>query len=53
MILGPAVTLAAVTSTGVVHVGLAAAALSDLQREVWARGGGLGAAAAVRAAARV
>lgn len=40
MILGPAVTLAAVTSTGVVHVGLAAAALSDLQREVWARVGG-------------
>ncbi|MBL8300488.1 MAG: hypothetical protein JNN30_19290 [Rhodanobacteraceae bacterium] len=40
MILGPAVTLAAVTLTGVVHVGLAGTALSDLQREVWARVGG-------------
>jgi hypothetical protein len=40
MILGPAVTLAAVTLTGIVHVGLAGAALSDLQREVWARVGG-------------
>lgn len=40
MILGPAVTFTAVTLTGVVHVGLAGAALSDLQREVWARVGG-------------
>ena len=39
-ILGPAVTLAAVTATGIIHVGLAGAALSDLQREVWARVGG-------------
>ena len=40
MIIGPAFTLAAVTLTGVVHVGLAGNALSDLQREVWARVGG-------------
>lgn len=40
MIIGPAFTLAAVTLTGIVHVGLAGDALSDLQREVWARVGG-------------
>ncbi|MEO8671962.1 MAG: hypothetical protein ABI411_11655 [Tahibacter sp.] len=40
MILGPPITLAAVTLTGVVHLGLAGPALSDLQREVWARVGG-------------
>ncbi len=40
MIIGPAFVLAAVTLTGVVHVGLAGDALSDLQREVWARVGG-------------
>lgn len=40
IIIGPAFTLAAVTLTGIVHVGLAGAALSDLQREVWARVGG-------------
>ncbi len=40
LILGPAFTLAGITLTGIVHVGLAGAALSDLQREVWARVGG-------------
>lgn len=40
LILGPAFTLAGITLTGIVHVGLAGPALSDLQREVWARVGG-------------
>lgn len=40
LILGPAFTLAGITLTGIVHVGLAGPALNDLQREVWARVGG-------------
>lgn len=40
MILGPLITMSAVTLTGIVHVGLAGPGLDDLQREVWARVGG-------------
>ncbi|HET6807352.1 MAG TPA: hypothetical protein VFH59_18100 [Frateuria sp.] len=42
---GPACVLAAVMVTGVVHVGLAGPALTDLQREMWARVAGKAAAA--------
>lgn len=44
LILGPSCVLAAVTLTGIVHIGLAGPALSDLQREIWARVGGRAAA---------
>lgn len=40
MILGPTVVMVAVVLTGILHLGLAGPALSDLQREVWARVGG-------------
>lgn len=40
MILGPSVVMVAVVLTGILHLGLAGPALSDLQREVWARVGG-------------
>ncbi|MGN6150399.1 MAG: hypothetical protein ACTHOH_00120 [Lysobacteraceae bacterium] len=39
-ILGPSLTMLGVTLTGILHVGLAGPALSDLQRESWARVGG-------------
>lgn len=40
MILGPTVVMVAVVLTGILHLGLAGPALSDLQREIWARVGG-------------
>ncbi|WP_149195098.1 hypothetical protein [Luteimonas suaedae] len=40
MILGPSLVVVAVMLTGIVHLGLAGPALSDLQREIWARAGG-------------
>jgi hypothetical protein len=40
MILGPTVVMLAVVLTGILHLGLAGPALSDLQREIWARVGG-------------
>lgn len=40
MTLGPSVVMAAVVLTGILHLGLAGPALSDLQREIWARVGG-------------
>ena len=40
MALGPVVVMVAVTLTGIVQVGLSGPALSDLQREIWARVGG-------------
>jgi hypothetical protein len=40
MILGPTVVMMAVVLTGILHLGLAGPALSDLQREIWARVGG-------------
>jgi hypothetical protein len=47
MILGPTVLMAAVVLTGILHLGLAGPALSDLQREIWARVGGKTAALVV------
>lgn len=47
MILGPALTMGAVVLTGILHLGLAGPALSDLQREIWARVGGKTAALVV------
>ncbi len=40
MILGPTVMMVAVVLTGILHLGLAGPAMSDLQREIWARVGG-------------
>lgn len=40
MTLGPSVVMTAVVLTGILHLGLAGPALSDLQREIWARVGG-------------
>ena len=40
MTLGPSVVMIAVVLTGILHLGLAGPALSDLQREIWARVGG-------------
>ncbi len=40
MILGPTPVMAAVVLIGIMHLGLAGPALSDLQREIWARVGG-------------
>jgi hypothetical protein len=40
LIIGPTVVLAAVTVIGIFHIGLAGPALTDLQREIWARIGG-------------
>ena len=40
MIFGPTVVMVAVVLTGILHLGLAGPALSDLQREIWARVGG-------------
>lgn len=42
---GPSCVLAVVMLTGIVHVGLAGAALTDLQREMWARVAGKAVAA--------
>ncbi|HEY0180064.1 MAG TPA: hypothetical protein VGC30_10590, partial [Dokdonella sp.] len=47
IIIGPTCLWAAVTFTGIVHLGLAGPALNDLQREVWARVGGRAAAAVI------
>lgn len=47
MILGPSLTMTAVVLTGILHLGLAGPALSDLQREIWARVGGKTAALVV------
>jgi hypothetical protein len=47
LIFGPSVVLIAVELTGIIHLGLAGAELSDLQREVWARVGGKTAALTV------
>lgn len=40
MTLGPSVMMMAMVLTGILHLGLAGPALSDLQREIWARVGG-------------
>lgn len=40
LVLGPSLVVLAVVLTGIVHVGLAGPAMSDLQREIWARVGG-------------
>ena len=44
IIFGPSFVLAAVMLTGIMHVGLAGPALTDLQREMWARVAGKAAA---------
>jgi len=40
LVFGPSLVMVGVVLTGVMHVGLAGPALSDLQREIWARVGG-------------
>lgn len=47
LIFGPTCVLIVLTLTGILHLGLAGPALSDLQREVWARVGGRAAAVVV------
>ncbi|MEI7036419.1 hypothetical protein [Fulvimonas yonginensis] len=47
---GPTCVLAGVMLTGIVHVGLAGPALTDLQREIWARVAGKAAAVIVGSA---
>ena len=39
LVLGPTCVLLAITLTGIFHIGLAGPALTDLQREIWARVG--------------
>jgi hypothetical protein len=40
ILLGPSIVLMSIMLAGIAHVGLAGPALSDLQREIWARIGG-------------
>src|SRR5690606_755725 len=40
LVVGPLLVVAAVALTAIVHLGLAGPAMSDLQREIWARVGG-------------
>lgn len=47
LVFGPCLTLLSFSWLGMVHVGLAGPALSDLQREIWARVGGKTAALVV------